>query len=86
MHRLARTVLVVCLLAAAQEPVDIPYTKYVLDNDVLDNGLRLIVHEDHKAPIVAVNVWYDVGAADEEPGKTGFAHLFEHLRCPAPRA
>ncbi len=78
MHRLARTALVVCLLAAApavaQEPVDIPYTRYVLDN-----GLRLIVHEDHKAPIVAVNVWYDVGAADEEPGKTGFAHLFEHL-------
>ena len=78
MHRPARAALVVCLLAAApaaaQEPVDIPYTKYVLDN-----GLRLIVHEDHKAPIVAVNVWYDVGAADEEPGKTGFAHLFEHL-------
>ena len=62
------------LPAAAQEPVDIPYTRYVLDN-----GLRLIVHEDHKAPIVAVNVWYDVGAADEAPGKTGFAHLFEHL-------
>ncbi len=54
--------------------VDIPYTKYVLDN-----GLRLIVHEDHKAPVVAVNVWYDVGAGDEKPGKTGFAHLFEHL-------
>ena len=66
--------LAVALPAAAQEPVDIPYTKYVLDN-----GLRLIVHEDHKAPIVAVNVWYDVGAADEAPGKTGFAHLFEHL-------
>ena len=78
MPRLARAALVACLLAAvpaaAQEPVDIPYTKHVLDN-----GLRLIVHEDHKAPIVAVNVWYDVGAADEEPGKTGFAHLFEHL-------
>ncbi|MYJ25287.1 MAG: insulinase family protein, partial [Holophagales bacterium] len=54
--------------------VDIPNTKYVLDN-----GLRLIVHEDHKAPIVAVNVWYDVGAGDEKVGKTGFAHLFEHL-------
>ncbi len=66
--------LAAALPAAAQEPVDIPYTKYVLDN-----GLRLIVHEDHKAPIVAVNVWYDVGAADEAPGRTGFAHLFEHL-------
>src|SRR5450755_3256021 len=54
--------------------VDIPYTKFVLDN-----GLTLIVHEDHKAPIVAVNMWYHVGSANEKPGKTGFAHLFEHL-------
>src|SRR5208282_1197214 len=53
---------------------DIPYTKYVLDN-----GLTLIVHEDHKAPIVAVNSWYHVGSKNEKPGKTGFAHLFEHL-------
>ena len=60
--------------SGASDIVDIPYTKYVLDN-----GLRLIVHEDHKAPIVAVNVWYDVGAGDEKIGKTGFAHLFEHL-------
>src|SRR5277367_5752257 len=54
--------------------VDIPYTKFTLDN-----GLTLIVHEDHKAPIVAVNVWYHVGSGNETPGKTGFAHLFEHL-------
>lgn len=54
--------------------IDIPYTKFVLDN-----GLTLIVHEDHKAPIVAVNVWYHVGSKNEKPGKTGFAHLFEHL-------
>src|SRR6202171_3621095 len=53
---------------------DIPYTKYVLKN-----GLTLIVHEDHKAPIVAVNTWYHVGSKNEKPGKTGFAHLFEHL-------
>ena len=46
---------------------------------VLDNGLTLIVHEDHKAPIVAVNVWYHVGSKNEAPGKSGFAHLFEHL-------
>ena len=45
----------------------------------LDNGLRVIVHEDHKAPIVAVTVWYHVGSKNETPGKTGFAHLFEHL-------
>lgn len=54
--------------------IDIPYKKYVLDN-----GLTLLVHEDHKAPIVAVNVWYHVGSKNEKPGKTGFAHLFEHL-------
>src|SRR3954468_6543146 len=45
----------------------------------LDNGLTVIVHEDHKAPIVALNVWYHVGSKNERPGKTGFAHLFEHL-------
>lgn len=54
--------------------VDVPYQKFVLKN-----GLTLIVHEDHKAPIVAVNIWYHVGSKNERPGKTGFAHLFEHL-------
>jgi zinc protease len=54
--------------------VDIPYEKFVLPN-----GLTLLVHEDHKAPVVAVNVWYHVGSKDERPGRTGFAHLFEHL-------
>ena len=54
--------------------VEIPYEKHVLPN-----GLTLIIHEDHKAPIVAVNVWYHVGSKDERPGRTGFAHLFEHL-------
>jgi zinc protease len=58
----------------AAESIDIPYEKYVLDN-----GLTLIVHEDHKAPVVAVNVWYHVGSKNEKDGKTGFAHLFEHL-------
>jgi zinc protease len=53
---------------------DIPYTKFVLKN-----GLTVLVHEDHKAPIVAVNTWYHVGSKNEKPGKTGFAHLFEHL-------
>ncbi len=61
--------------AAVDMPdVDIPY-----DSFVLDNGLRVIVHEDRKAPIVAVSVWYHVGSKDEPAGKTGFAHLFEHL-------
>ena len=45
----------------------------------LPNGLTLVVHEDHKAAIVAVNVWYHVGSKDEAPGRSGFAHLFEHL-------
>ena len=53
---------------------DIPYTKFVLNN-----GLTVLVHEDHKAPIVAVNTWYHVGSKNEKVGKTGFAHLFEHL-------
>jgi zinc protease len=53
---------------------DIPFQKFVLSN-----GLTVIVHEDHKAPIVAVNVWYHVGSKNEKFGKTGFAHLFEHL-------
>ncbi|HEU4800878.1 MAG TPA: pitrilysin family protein [Gemmatimonadales bacterium] len=47
--------------------------------DTLDNGLVLMVHEDASAPIVNVNVWYHVGSGDEKPGRTGFAHLFEHL-------
>jgi zinc protease len=60
--------------AAALQKVDIPYQKFTFDN-----GLTLIVHEDHKAPIVAFNVWYHVGSKNEKPGRTGFAHLFEHL-------
>ena len=45
----------------------------------LDNGLTVLVHEDHKAPVVGFGVWYNVGSKDEPKGKTGFAHLFEHL-------
>ncbi|HEX7316219.1 MAG TPA: pitrilysin family protein [Pyrinomonadaceae bacterium] len=46
---------------------------------VLDNGLTLLVHEDHSVPVVGVNLWYHVGSRNEKPGKTGFAHLFEHF-------
>ncbi len=56
------------------DQIEIPHKKYQLPN-----GLTLLVHEDHKAPIVAVNVWYHVGSKNEKPGKSGFAHLFEHL-------
>lgn len=52
----------------------IPHEKFVLDN-----GLTLLVHEDHSVPIVAVNVWYHVGSRNESRGRTGFAHLFEHF-------
>ena len=45
----------------------------------LANGLRIVVAADRSAPIVAVNLWYDVGSKHEKPGKTGFAHLFEHM-------
>ena len=60
--------------AGAQELPDIEFDEFHLDN-----GLRVIVHEDRKAPIVAVTIWYHVGSKNEAPGKTGFAHLFEHL-------
>ena len=61
-------------LTALVEQVAIPYEKFTLAN-----GLDVIVHEDRKAPIVGVAVWYNVGSKDEPEGKTGFAHLFEHL-------
>lgn len=74
--RLAATLFVAACPAmyAQMATVDVAYQKFVLKN-----GLTLIVHEDHKAPIVAVNLWYHVGSKNERPGKTGFAHLFEHL-------
>ena len=61
-------------LAAQSAPIHVPFVM-----DTLPNGLTLIVNEDHSAPVVAVNVWYHVGSGDEKPGRTGFAHLFEHL-------
>ncbi len=54
--------------------MNISFTKHTLDN-----GLDVLLHEDHSCPIVAVNLWYHVGSKNEHPGKTGFAHLFEHL-------
>src|ERR1700676_840151 len=59
---------------SADKSNDISFQKFVLDN-----GLTVIVHDDHIAPIVAINTWYHVGSKNEKPGKTGFAHLFEHL-------
>jgi zinc protease len=54
--------------------MNIPFTQHTLEN-----GLRVILHEDHRLPMVAVNIWYHVGSKNEHPGGTGFAHLFEHL-------
>ncbi len=61
-------------VSALVTAIDIPYQQFTLAN-----GLRVIVHTDRKAPVVAVSVWYDVGSKHEPKGKTGFAHLFEHL-------
>ena len=62
-------------LAAAQNaPLRVPATV-----DTLPNGLTLIIHEDHSVPVVTTNVWFHVGSGDEKSGRTGFAHLFEHL-------
>ena len=60
--------------ALAQTKLDVPYTQFRLPN-----GLTVILHEDHSVPLVTVNMWYHVGSARERPGRTGFAHLFEHL-------
>ena len=60
--------------AAAMPDIDIPYQRFVLAN-----GLTVLVHEDHKTPVVALNVWYHVGSKNEPAGRHGFAHLFEHL-------
>ena len=61
-------------VAKLVEQVNIPHEKFMLDN-----GLTVIVHEDRKAPIVAVSIWYGVGSKNEPKGKTGYAHLFEHI-------
>jgi zinc protease len=62
------------LMAQPHAPLQLPYTQFTLPN-----GLHVILHEDHSTPIVSVNVWYHVGSAREKTGRTGFAHLFEHL-------
>src|SRR5687767_1837828 len=65
-----------CVTAAQgpAPPLEVPYRQFTLDN-----GLTVILHQDKSVPTVAVNVWYHVGSANEKPGRTGFAHLFEHL-------
>ena len=60
--------------APASPRLSVPYQTFTLPN-----GLNVILHEDHSVPVVSVNVWYYAGSANEKPGRTGFAHLFEHL-------
>src|SRR5690606_35019056 len=60
--------------AAARTAVGIPYEEFTLPN-----GLHVVVHTDRKAPIMAVNIWYHVGSKDDPSGRSGFAHLFEHM-------
>jgi len=62
------------LAAQAAAPLRVPYETFTLPN-----GLQVIVHEDHSVPVVSVNIWYHVGSGDERAGRTGFAHLFEHI-------
>jgi len=64
----------IAVSALAASPLNVPFERYTLPN-----GMTVILHEDHALPTVTVNIWYGVGSADEKPGRTGFAHLFEHL-------
>ena len=66
--------LAVATPALAQSRIELPYTQFTLPN-----GLTVILHEDHAVPLVSTNMWYHVGSAREKTGRTGFAHLFEHL-------
>ncbi|MEX2273602.1 MAG: pitrilysin family protein [Vicinamibacterales bacterium] len=70
---------VLAILASAEsanqaQAIAVPYTHFTLPN-----GLDVILHEDHSVPVVSINMWYHVGSGSEKPGRTGFAHLFEHL-------
>ena len=60
--------------STAAAPLQVPYRQFRLAN-----GLNVILHQDKTVPMVGINVWYHVGSANEKPGRTGFAHLFEHL-------
>ncbi|MEI7472326.1 MAG: pitrilysin family protein [Chitinophagaceae bacterium] len=76
-YKLLTLLLIITISGFAQNKypdIDIPFKKFVLAN-----GLTLIVNEDHKLPIASFNIWYHVGSKNEKPGKTGFAHLFEHI-------
>ena len=72
-------VLALTLVLAGGAPARAAGTRLPHEKHVFPNGFTLILHEDHATPIVAVNLWYHVGSKNEKKGKTGFAHLFEHM-------
>ena len=75
MKRLALLLILFSTIAFGQDvDISVPYSKFTLDN-----GLTVILHEDHTTPIISVNIMYHVGSGNEKPGRTGFAHLFEHI-------
>lgn len=69
----------VAVTGSAQAPIKAPASRIAFEKYTLPNGLTVILHEDHKLPFVHVNEWIHVGSKNEKPGRTGFAHLFEHL-------
>jgi zinc protease len=87
MTRFAKTVLAAAIVAAAsasalaaapaEGKLKLPEIRY--ETYTLPNGLKVITHEDHRLPLVSVDLWYHVGPLNERPGRTGFAHLFEHM-------
>src|SRR5258708_6542967 len=80
MKELFIRVTLACLLCVASAfAADAGLSRIAFTETRLDNGLRVILAPDHSAPVLAVNVIYDVGSRNERPGRTGFAHLFEHM-------
>jgi zinc protease len=75
--RLLRPLLAACAVSLAARAAADPEIKF--EKYQLPNGLTVILSEDHRLPQVAVDIWYHVGAANQTPGKSGFAHLFEHM-------
>src|SRR5258706_15027333 len=72
-------VLLPATLIAQAAPAAAPAGRIQFEQFALPNGLRVIYSEDHSTPIVTVDVWYEVGSRNERPGRSGFAHLFEHM-------
>src|SRR3989454_11536313 len=77
--RVAGTVFVIALIAGLTVSAAVRPPKLQYEMTTLPNGLTVVLEEDHSTPIVHLQLWYHVGSKNEKPGRTGFAHLFEHL-------